>query len=253
MASKFIQDPTKWDKETEARHIDVPYFKTRNMKKLSALVRSKRDRDVILEIADRIIFAVDPDVILMHGSRGDGTASMHSDVDLMVIFYGELQGDENMKIYDQLINCPIKVDFSLATKNDIMEWGCKESSLYHTAIKKGYHLYEKDDDAAVRMLKYAEDIIDYYPYRSIRRSIISCLVLEGKGVPKTKNLDEMCKMPSRSFKLTKYVKKLPYSSYNNVVGFDDYDSNDMDFIKVKNLARNVFKTVNSEFKRRGAL
>ena len=207
----------KWNKETIDRHIDRPYYQCRNMKELKNIVRNKKKRDLILEMVDRLVETFDPQHVILFGSCARGTTNKHSDVDLMVVFSGNIcDSDKSIELKTALCNCPLKYHLLAASQRTIGKYACVKSSVHNIIINEGIHLYEKNYNLAIYWLKSAKGLLKWAQKNNnsdgvidaAARSIRAAIIVEGMDLPNTKYLEEECVYVPRSWKIGKFYNDL---------------------------------------------
>lgn len=94
--------------------------------------------------AERISEKFNPERIILFGSYAKGTATIHSDIDLLVIFD---KVEDNRKqliaIKDLLIDCPIPEDIIVASKEEVEKYIHFASSVIRFAMQEGKVIYER--------------------------------------------------------------------------------------------------------------
>ena len=102
------------------------------------------DKNVLEEIVRRLVAEVDPDRIILFGSRARGDAKPDSDVDLLLI------KDSNepphrlvVRAYRALRGLGIPKDILWRTPAEIIEWSGVRNYVTTEALREGKVLYEK--------------------------------------------------------------------------------------------------------------
>jgi predicted nucleotidyltransferase len=99
---------------------------------------------VLREIVARLVRAVDPDRIILFGSRASGTARADSDYDVLII---KDEPDPSKrrtgKLYHHLWGIPAGVDLLWYTQNDIEQWSDVPQHVLTQAVRRGIAVYEK--------------------------------------------------------------------------------------------------------------
>lgn len=212
-----VKNIRKWNKETIDRHIDRPYYQCRNMKELKNIVKSKKKRDLILEMVDRLVETFDPQHVILFGSYARGTPNKNSDVDLMVVFSGNIHHfNKTIEIKTTLRCFPLKYDLVVASRRTIGKYACVKSSVYNMAISEGLHLYEKNYDLAIYWLKNAKESLKWAQKDNslngaisvVVKSIRAAIIVEGMDLPNTKYLEEEYAYVPRSWKIGKFYNDL---------------------------------------------
>jgi predicted nucleotidyltransferase len=101
-------------------------------------------RDVVREMADRIRQAIDPDRIILFGSRARGTQTARSDYDLLIIAPSPLpRWRRTGKIFGLLSGLGVAKDIVWWTPEEVEEWRGVRSHFINQVIREGKVLYEK--------------------------------------------------------------------------------------------------------------
>ena len=83
----------------------------------------KVSEDVINDIAERIVDAVNPEKIILFGSYAYGKPTKDSDLDILVIMNSELPGyKRSVPIYKALAGILIPKDIIVYTPQEVEEW-----------------------------------------------------------------------------------------------------------------------------------
>ncbi|HBY98293.1 MAG: nucleotidyltransferase domain-containing protein [Ardenticatenaceae bacterium] len=102
--------------------------------------------EVLKEIVDRIVVAVDPDQIILFGSYAYGHPHPTSDLDLLVIMPSDQpRWQRSIPIYDALRGLLVPKDVVVYTPEEVEEWSEVPQAFVTTAIRKGKVLYEKNE------------------------------------------------------------------------------------------------------------
>lgn len=97
-------------------------------------------------LVNRIITAVDPDKIVLFGSRAEESHRPESDIDLIVVRDStEPFHKRAIPIYAALADLPIEVDVDILvyTPEEIEEWRGASAALVTTALRQGRTIYER--------------------------------------------------------------------------------------------------------------
>ena len=93
---------------------------------------------------ERISEKFDPKRIILFGSHAKGTATIHSDIDLLVIFEAvEDKHGQVVAIRRLLADFPIAKDIVVATEQSIEEYGDSVGSVLRPALAEGKVIYEQ--------------------------------------------------------------------------------------------------------------
>jgi len=98
------------------------------------------------EIANRIQHAIDPDSIVLFGSRARQQNRPTSDYDILVIKQSsEPRYRRAAPLYRLLADLPVEVDLVVYTPAEIDEWSNVPQALPTHALREGTVLYEKQN------------------------------------------------------------------------------------------------------------
>ena len=102
------------------------------------------DENVLKEITRRLVAALDPDRVLLFGSRSRGDAREDSDVDLLIV----KNSDEPLHLravpaYRALRGMGIPKDILWVTPGEIAQWRLISNHVVTRGIKEGKVLYDK--------------------------------------------------------------------------------------------------------------
>ncbi len=88
----------------------------------------------------------DPEKIILFGSHANGTATVHSDIDLLIIFKDvEDKREQAVAIQTLLADCPISEDIIIATEQDVEKYKHSVSSVLRFATEEGKIIYERTE------------------------------------------------------------------------------------------------------------
>jgi len=103
--------------------------------------------ELVQQIVERIVRAVDPEKIVLFGSRARGTHRPDSDIDLLVIEKkpAEPRSQRSVPINSALSDLRLGVDKEVIvrTPEEIAEWAGASLAIETTALREGKVLYEK--------------------------------------------------------------------------------------------------------------
>ncbi len=98
-------------------------------------------RDVIVR---RIVAAIQPEKIILFGSRAEGAARPDSDIDLLVIAHSEEPRYRRAApIYGILSDILSPMDILVYSPEEVEDWSGVAQAFVTTAIRQGVVLYEK--------------------------------------------------------------------------------------------------------------
>ena len=96
------------------------------------------------EMVTRIKDSVQPERIILFGSRARGTAHENSDFDLLVIKNSDQpRYCRSAALYRILADLPAEVEVVVYTPGEVQEWSAVPEAFVTTAISEGKILYEK--------------------------------------------------------------------------------------------------------------
>lgn len=99
---------------------------------------------VITEMADRIRRAVQPDRIVLFGSRARGGGAPGSDYDLLIVAPSPLpRWRRATPLYRLLAGMGVAKDIVWWTPDEVAEWRGVRSHFINTVLREGRVLYEK--------------------------------------------------------------------------------------------------------------
>lgn len=101
--------------------------------------------ELLQEVVQRIVQAVDPDCIILFGSHAYGHPQAESDLDLLVIMPSDRpRWQRSIPIYNALRGLLIPKDVVVYTPEEVKEWSEVPQAFVTTAIRKGRVLYAKN-------------------------------------------------------------------------------------------------------------
>ncbi|MCK4341396.1 MAG: nucleotidyltransferase domain-containing protein [Phycisphaerae bacterium] len=96
-------------------------------------------------IIDRIVAMVQPEKIILFGSRARGTARPESDFDLLVIARSDQPRYRRAApIYGALSDILVPMDILVYSPQEVEEWSQVPQAFITTAVQQGTVLYEKE-------------------------------------------------------------------------------------------------------------
>ena len=105
---------------------------------------SSLNDDLVRGIVRRIVDTVQPQKVILFGSRAQGDARADSDFDVLVI----KQSDEpryrrSIPLYVALADLPVEVEVMVYTPEEVEEWSEVPQAFITTAVREGTTIYEK--------------------------------------------------------------------------------------------------------------
>ena len=99
---------------------------------------------IISTMVDRIVGRFSPSQVVLFGSQARGTASEHSDVDLLVVMgNGTDKRRTAVEIRRSLGDLPVSKDIVVATPDEVARLGNVVGSVLHAALREGRVVYER--------------------------------------------------------------------------------------------------------------
>ncbi len=100
--------------------------------------------EILVEIVKRIVAKCDPERIILFGSYAYGTATLDSDVDLLIIQKTNLRRVErSVAISELILPRPFPVDIFVKTPAEIQEALRKDDPFIQGILNRGRVLYER--------------------------------------------------------------------------------------------------------------
>jgi len=100
--------------------------------------------DLIGEIVRRIVETVQPQKIILFGSRARGDARPKSDFDVLVIKQSsEPSYRRDAPLYVALAGLPVEVEVLVYTPEEVAEWAQVPQAFVTTATREGKTIYER--------------------------------------------------------------------------------------------------------------
>ena len=101
---------------------------------------------LLAEMVTRIRQALQPERIILFGSRARGTAHANSDFDLLVIKDSDQpRYRRSARLYSILADLPAEVEIIVYTPEEVREWSAVPEAFVTTALEKGKVLYDAKD------------------------------------------------------------------------------------------------------------
>ena len=104
--------------------------------------------DLLQGMVRTIVTEVDPEMVILFGSRARGEATPESDVDLIVIQKGPLVGNrskvrEEARLYKALARVRVRKDILVYSRDDVEYWKDSRNYVLARALREGRVLYER--------------------------------------------------------------------------------------------------------------
>lgn len=100
--------------------------------------------DIIDRMVDLIVRSIDPDLIILFGSRARGDIDENSDIDLLIVKDGVSGQRELLRsVYDSMSGITTPVDMILVDGKKMRQYIDDPYMIYGTAMKEGRTLYAK--------------------------------------------------------------------------------------------------------------
>ena len=97
-------------------------------------------------MVDRIVEQFDPLQIILFGSYARGEATVHSDIDLLVVFPAlESKRQKTLDIMGTLGDLPVAKDIVVTTPAEIAEYGDLIGRVLRPALREGKVIYERTE------------------------------------------------------------------------------------------------------------
>jgi predicted nucleotidyltransferase len=105
---------------------------------------SSLNEGLVRDIVQRIVDTVQPEKVILFGSRARGDARPNSDFDVLVI----KQSDEpryrrSAPLYMALADLPVEVEVMVYTPEEVEEWSQVPQAFITTAVREGTTIYER--------------------------------------------------------------------------------------------------------------
>ncbi len=101
---------------------------------------------LLREMVVRIRRALNPERIILFGSRARGEGGSRSDYDLLVIQESDLpRYRRSVPVYPALADLPVEVDVVVYTPREVQEWSPVPQAFVSTAIREGRVIYEREE------------------------------------------------------------------------------------------------------------
>ncbi len=99
---------------------------------------------VVRDIVRRIVDTVQPEKVILFGSRARGDARPNSDYDVLVIKHSdEPRYCRSAPLYVALADLPVEVEVMVYTPEEVHEWSEVPQAFVTTAVREGTTIYER--------------------------------------------------------------------------------------------------------------
>ena len=99
---------------------------------------------VVDDIVRRIVATVQPEKVILFGSRARSDARPSSDFDVLVIKESdEPRYRRSVPLYVALADLPVEVEVMVYTPEEVQEWSEVPQAFVTTAVREGKTIYER--------------------------------------------------------------------------------------------------------------
>jgi len=100
---------------------------------------------LLAEVVARIRDAVQPERVILFGSRARDEAHGESDYDFLVITESDQpRYRRSGPLYTMLADLPVEVEVVVYTPEEVQEWSAVPEAFVSTALREGLVLYERE-------------------------------------------------------------------------------------------------------------
>lgn len=100
--------------------------------------------DLIRDIVRRIVDTVQPEKVILFGSRSRRDSRPNSDFDVLVIKEShEPRHRRSVPLYVALADLPVEVEVMVYTPQEVQEWSEVPQAFVTTAVREGTTIYER--------------------------------------------------------------------------------------------------------------
>lgn len=108
------------------------------------------DDKLLLKMTQAVVDAVEPEQVILFGSRARGTAHANSDIDLLIIKSKEFgpghgRRQESAKVSWALSEFGVPTDILMYHSDEIDEWKNSPNHVIYQALTEGQVLYERSE------------------------------------------------------------------------------------------------------------
>ncbi len=106
------------------------------------------DEKPILDMVNAIVREMNPEKIIVFGSRAKGTAQPDSDVDLLIVENGSEERKRSRRkemthLWKLLVHFPISQDILIYSPQEIDQWKNTKNHVISRALREGKVIYER--------------------------------------------------------------------------------------------------------------
>ena len=100
---------------------------------------------LLAEVVARIRDAVQPERVILFGSRARDEAHVESDYDFLIIKESDQpRYRRSGPLYTALADLPVEVEVVVYTPEEVQEWSAVPEAFVTTALREGLVLYERE-------------------------------------------------------------------------------------------------------------
>jgi predicted nucleotidyltransferase len=100
---------------------------------------------LLAEVVARIRDAVQPERVILFGSRARDEAHVESDYDFLIIKESDQpRYRRSGPLYTALADLPVEVELVVYTPEEVQEWSAVPEAFVSTALREGLVLYERE-------------------------------------------------------------------------------------------------------------
>jgi len=100
---------------------------------------------LLAEVVARIRDAVQPERVILFGSRARDEAHVESDYDFLIIKESDQpRYRRSGPLYTALADLPVEVELVVYTPEEVQEWSAVPEAFVTTALREGLVLYERE-------------------------------------------------------------------------------------------------------------
>jgi predicted nucleotidyltransferase len=100
---------------------------------------------LLAEVVARIRDAVQPERVILFGSRARDEAHVESDYDFLIIKESDQpRYRRSGPLYTALADLPVEIELVIYTPEEVQEWSAVPEAFVTTALREGLVLYERE-------------------------------------------------------------------------------------------------------------